>query len=639
MDVSVGEKEEFGFGLFLLDPVRRRLTHRGTPVKMTPTRFDTLHYLVANAGRVVEKDELMAAIWPGRIMEEANLTQTISYLRRTLQDIEPGAERYIATAPGRGYRFAETVRREHPTASPPSATAPGATGPAQHLPHEPAPARLAPPARKPWPARIAVAIAALAATALLAWALLPPPAPRFDPPPRSVAVLAFTNLSGGKDQDYFADGMSEELIDTLSRIDGVSVTGRLSAFSFKGRIVTIPQIARALNVRAVLEGSVRRDGAHLRIRARLVDGITGLQIWARTYDRTLSDTLALQTDIASGVASSLAVTLAGAGSRRLTAGKTSNPRAFEAYLRATGLIRFYTRDSLQAAVAAYEEAIRNDPAFADAYAGHAIVQARIAVDWKADAAAAQNALRQSLAEADQAISLAPELAEAHTARAVLLAMSLDFRDSETEIHRARELGPGILEVERQYVVIERSVGHTQEAVAAAQHLAALDPLTSGVYLWLAGAQMANRQYDDALVSLRTESALGAADPHRSAVLRATVHLGMGQPEAAILDCQSIHVEPGDTFDALLAIAYTRLGQQEEAARALARWRAVNGANDFGTLLLYANLGNLKNALRAVNALYAAHDTNLLDLKVNPLLDPIRATPEFRSIEAAMNYPP
>jgi DNA-binding winged helix-turn-helix (wHTH) protein len=124
MDVSAAERGAFTFGPFLLDPLRRCLTRQGEPVKLTPTRFDTLLYLVANAGRLVEKDELLAAVWPGRSVEEANLTQTISTVRRALQEVEPGAEHYIATAPGRGYRFAEAVRRIEPSPRPPAANEP-----------------------------------------------------------------------------------------------------------------------------------------------------------------------------------------------------------------------------------------------------------------------------------------------------------------------------------------------------------------------------------------------------------------------------------------------------------------------------------------------------------------------------------
>jgi TolB-like protein/DNA-binding winged helix-turn-helix (wHTH) protein/tetratricopeptide (TPR) repeat protein len=640
MDLSVGETGQFGFGPFLLDPVRRRLTHHGEPVKLTPTRFDTLHYLVANAGRVVEKDELLAAIWPGRLVEEANLTQTIFQLRHALQEIEPGAENYIATAPGRGYRFAESVRRHDPSRPRAVATTP-------ELPaFVPSPALTQNPARQPATTRFArhalLALALSAApAALLAWLLLrTPPAAPFNPPPHSVAVMAFTNIGGSAEQNYFADGISEELIDTLARIDGVRVAGRLSAFSFKGRNVTIPEIARALNVRAVLEGSVRRDGARLRITARLVDGITGYQMWQRTDDRTLADTLALQTEIAASVASSLEVALLGADARRLTAGKTSNPAAFAAYLRATSLLRAYSQPSMQAAVAAYAEAIRDDPNFADAYAGHSIAQMAIAIDFGVDSATYAAEMAQSLADTDHAISLAPDSALAHAARAFLLEISLKMAEADAEIRRAHELGPGIEEVEHDYVVIEMRVGHTADALAAAQHLVDLDPLTPDVYFSLAATQLFARHYEDALASFQLESALGPSNPFVSGMFKSQVHLAEGKPEVAIKDCQSATAPAQQGYcDNIVAIADARMGRKVEAQRALTRYMALRSKNCYEVLQVYAGWGDLANAIQVLKALYQEGDVNLVKLKMDPLLDPIRTIPEYHAIVAALKFPP
>jgi len=194
----------------------------------------------------------------------------------------------------------------------------------------------------------------------------------FNPPPHSIAVLPFVNMSGDKEQEYFSDGLTEELLNSLTRVDELQVAGRTSSFYFKGEHADLATIARRLNVANVLEGSVRRSGNTVRITAQLINAVTGFHAWSQTYDRDLGDILKLQTEIANAVASALRVTLLGDVAGKIELRGTRNPAAFDAYLRGAAVGRSMRgAQSQQAAIAEYNEAIRLDPAYALAYAARA----------------------------------------------------------------------------------------------------------------------------------------------------------------------------------------------------------------------------------------------------------------------------
>jgi TolB-like protein len=249
----------------------------------------------------------------------------------------------------------------------------------------------------------------------------------FNPPPHSIAVLPFVNMSGDKEQEYFSDGLTEELLNSLSEINELQVAARTSAFSFKGTNTDIGTIARKLNVGAVLEGSVRRSANTIRITAQLINAVTGFHLWSKTYDRDLGDVLKLQTEIATAVASALKVTLLGDVAAKVELGGTGNPAAFDAYLRGA---RAYSsiRDTkdLPAAIAAYTEAIRLDPHYALAFAGRSLALSSVALEAETPAAVREG-YDKAQADARQALILAPDLAQAHVALAAVAENgTLDF---------------------------------------------------------------------------------------------------------------------------------------------------------------------------------------------------------------------
>src|SRR6516162_5458583 len=265
----------------------------------------------------------------------------------------------------------------------------------------------------------------------------------FNPPAHSIAVLPFINLSGGQEQDYFSDGLTEELLNSLAAINELQVAARTSAFSFKGKHNDLGTIARKLNVGSILEGSVRRSGRTIRVSAQLINAVTGFHLWSKNYDRDLGDVLKLQTEIATAVAQALRVTLLGDLPGKIALGGTRNPAAFDAYLRGS---KAYTSrqesKDIPGAIAAYTEATRLDPNYALAFAGRAFAL----TDYTADEAtgdAIREGFEKAKGDARRAIELAPELAEAHLALAFVSEQgTLDFSEAREQYDRAVALAPG-----------------------------------------------------------------------------------------------------------------------------------------------------------------------------------------------------
>jgi serine/threonine-protein kinase len=302
----------------------------------------------------------------------------------------------------------------------------------------------------------------------------------FAPPPHSIAVLPFANMSGDANQEYFSDGMTEELLNSLAEINELQVAARTSAFSFKGKDTDIGTIARKLNVGAVLEGSVRRSGNTVRITTQLINAVTGFQLWSKTYDRDLGDVLKLQTEIATAVASALKVTLLGDVAAKVELGGTRNPAAFDAYLH--GAKAFGSRHDakdIPAAIAAYTEAIRLDPQYALAFAGRSFALSNAAGEAETDAAVRDD-FEKAQADARQALALAPDLAQGQLALGVVLENgTLDFTQASETYERALALAPGNAHVLRASGEFAALMGHFDAGVAASRRAVVLDPLARG----------------------------------------------------------------------------------------------------------------------------------------------------------------
>jgi len=655
MDAQAQDKGVLNFGPFGIDCARRHLTCNGVRVKISPRLFDTLSYLAANAGRIVEKDELMQAVWGGRIVEDANLSQTIFALRKMLRD-EGGIEEAILTAPGRGYRFVLPVHLE-PAGLPPGPIAAlsasmDADRAAMHAVAAPDLPALLPdqaeagteaapaPARRLLAGLLALALGAVAA-AILALHLrhrAPPAEAPIAPPPHSVAVLAFANMTGDPAELYFSDGLSEELINALARVESVHVAARTSAFSFRDSQVTVGEIGRRLHVGAVLEGSVRREGGKLRIAANLIDTATGFMLWSHAYDTDQAGTLKLQTEIAGAVTEALRVTLGTAELGKLSLGGTQNQAAFDAFLHGINIERAADEASMIEARRCFEQAATIDPAYAAAHAALSRTLNWIASSGTMSDVALVGAMKdRALAEADRAIALAPDLADGYVARARVLEDRLEFGEAYDAVRRAAELGPGTASVLQFYGQFASRMGHAAEGEAAELRGLALDPLSARSYLALAVVYLIDRRYDDALDALHHMEVIAGRVPPIAAQLHVVIALKRRQWSAAVTLAEKTQGWPQAEY---LAIADHALGRQAEADAAFARLQGLQGENsNFQYAEVYAQWGQPDRALAALEAAYRAKDAGLVDLRSSPFLDPIRTTPQYAALLQRLHIPP
>jgi len=464
--------------------------------------------------------------------------------------------------------------------------------------------------------------------------------PAFTPPPHSIAVLPFVNMSGDKDQEYFSEGLTEELLNSLSRINELQVAARTSSFSFQGEHPDIATVAHKLNVGAVLEGSVRRSANTVRITAQLVNGVTGFHIWSQTYDRDLGDVLKLQTEIATAVASALRVTLLGDEAAKIEVGGTRNPAAFDAYLRTTKA--YFDVDTVkdqEAVIAGYTETIRLDPDYALAYAGRSFVLMNFA--WNHDAprtAIRVSSLDKAQADARKAIALAPGLAEGHLALAAYFGGSLDFTRAIEEFERALALAPGSARVLRDYGAFAVAMGRTDFGLTSLRRAVVLDPLNVNAHTFLGEALLNLRRYEESLVFFKDAKAFNPDERSFEGEIGVGYYL-LGDFQAARAHCEA-NGQKDEEAQFCVAVTYDKLGRHSDAEAMLEKIRARVG--DSGATYysgIYAQWGNTTKALEWLDTAMRLRDPALMWLKLDPFFDPLRKEPRFQAIERALKFPP
>lgn len=474
-------------------------------------------------------------------------------------------------------------------------------------------------------------------------AVAPAAASSFNPPLHSIAVLPFVNMSGDAKQDYFSDGISEELLDSLSRLNDLQVAARTSSFSFKGQNVDVSTIAHKLNVGTILEGSVRRAGKTVRITVQLIDAVSGFHIWSETYDRTLSDILKVQTEVATSVAQKLKIQMSAYGSEQLAPGSTNNAEAYDAYLRG---VQLYTKAHIdQSGVIArssleeFDRAVSLDSEFAQAYAKRADGLLQVA-QWEHDQGAREIERAQALTAAQQAVALAPALGEAHLSLgSARLDALLDIASAAPEFDRALLLAPGSARVQAESANFAYILGHFDSAVRAARRAVILDPQNISAHIDLTDILTGARRFDEARVALEDASILHPAS-RLIAGTKANLLLASGQIDSAVKHCESPNT-PLDQWarSACLALAYNASGRRIEAERELETFQSIEGESSAvfyaGT---YAQWGNQKAALKWLSTAERLRDPGLMWLRVSWEFDPIRNNPEFRAIEARLKFP-
>jgi len=463
----------------------------------------------------------------------------------------------------------------------------------------------------------------------------------FNPPPHSIAVLPFVNMSGDKGQEYFSDGVSEELIDALSHVVALQVCARTSSFTFKGKNVDAGTIGRKLNVAAILDGSIRRSGNKVRITAQLVNATSGFQIWSQSYDRDLRDILALQTDIASAVAQEMEVKLLGDEPAKMEAGGTRNPAAYDAYLRGKQIeVTAQDLAATRQALAAFDQAVALDPDFAAAHAQRAR-SLRYMAWFSTEPTAIRDFKTQARQAAERAVALAPDYADAHMVLGwhILVQSFLDLGAAAREIDRAMALAPGSAAVLDSYAGFQGILGHHDAALAAMRGAIRLDPQNSRYRENLLANLSFARRFEDVLVAVEDVRALNPQS-YYAGIYSATSNLALGRPELARQTCES-PATPLDEDDRLrcLALADHALGRTAQAKKELAELQARKGemgAAEYAAV--YAQWGDSAAALQWLATAARVNPPSLDKLKVDWMFDPIRSQPQFQALERHFNFP-
>jgi TolB-like protein len=575
-------------GDLVIDLGQQRVTRNRSDIALPSLSFDLLVTLARAAPNLVTFDQLTARVWPHLVITPETISQRVKLVRDALGD-DSHAPRYIAGIRGRGYRMVAAVKP---------------------LPVE---SQIQPPGHDE--------------TAVTA----------FNPPANSIAVLPFVNMSGDATQEYFSDGLAEELLNALTRINDLRVAARTSSFSFKGKDTDIGTVARKLNVGAVLEGSVRRSGHTVRITTQLNDAATGFHIWSESYDRDLGDMLQLQTQIATAVAEALKVKLLGDEGTKIELGGTHYPSAFDAYLRGSkSLYSGRGASNYQRAIAAYAEAIRLDPNYALAFAGRSQALSSYASEW-----ATETAIREyfdkAQADAREALKLAPELAEGYLALASYFNRgSLDFTRANQAYERAMGLAPGNAEVLARGGRFAATMGRFGASLTAGRRAVALDPLSARSRYLLGQSLRFARRNEEAVAAFGEVISL-EPDYDGAHGLRGLVYYGLGDFQSARSSCE---LKP-DNWASLwcLAVTQDKLGRHTDAEVMLEKLQVAYG--DDGPVEyagIYAQWGNTAKALEWLTAAMRLRNPDLVYVKTEPLLDPLRKEPGFQSIERALEFP-
>jgi serine/threonine-protein kinase len=440
------------------------------------------------------------------------------------------------------------------------------------------------------------------------------------PSQASVAVLPFVNMSGDEENEYFSDGLSEELLNVLANINSLKVAARTSSFHFKGRTGDIADIAKRLGVASVLEGSVRQSGVKVRITAQLINASNGYHLWSETYDRELDDVFAVQDEIASSVAEALKVQLLGEDVDRVHDSGTSNTEAFQSYLRGVHHCNQGSDEkALRDAVASFERAIELDPDYAKAHAGLAKAWEQLATN---DFVGLEHVASKVGDAAANAIELAPELSDGYQVLGrMLLLYKLDLDGAREAINTALLVNPGNAEAQIEFSQMSSVFGEHDAAVEAARRALELDPVSMFANHYMGHSLYFARRYDEAIDVFHHVLSLNPDHP------RPHYEMGMcllmkGDADAAF---REVEQEPlGWMRHSGMASTLHHLGRTDEARAAmdmLIKEYGDNGVYQHGQV--YAQWGDQENAMASLNRALDIGDPGISQILVDPLLDPVR----------------
>lgn len=632
----------YRFEDFRLDTRKRELRDRdGAVVTLTAKAFDTLCVLIQNRHEVVGKEALFAAVWPGRVVEDNNLTQAIATLRRAL-GTDGSDHRFVVTVPGRGYRFVAGVTEEHDTDAAPAQASAMPHAPAETPPPLPALAAM-------WrqPITVGAFLFMLALFAAAAWRVrdaLPPsgsaPVPVTMAPVRStaLAVLPFRSLSAGQRDEGLELGLADTLITRLSRSDGLQVRALASAQRVAGKALDAKAVGRELDAAYVVEGTTQRSGDQVRINARLVSVAEGRTVWADTFDAPIDSVFTLQDRMGDSVTSALRLDPVVVPARAQSPCDGADAQAYRAYLR--GYYQLHRPDSarLPEALAAFREAIDRDPTCARAWAGTAYA-------YRAQVMTADRDPREMFplakAAVARALAIDPDLAEAHSAKGFIeFWYDWDWTRSEASLRHAVALNPNLAEAHLALAHLLANIGRAKEAEPHARKAIALDPLSplvnslAGSFLGMAGHKAEAQAHIDRTLALEPNSWVAMR-------IRSGRLMARGEHARAIAELERAAEISHDSSQALNALgrAYADTGDRVSAKRVLAtleQRRRESYVPATSLAMVVQALGDTARALDLLEQGYRERDVRMSFLLID--WPGLRGEPRYQALLRRLHLP-
>jgi TolB-like protein/DNA-binding winged helix-turn-helix (wHTH) protein/Tfp pilus assembly protein PilF len=623
-----GNSDCYHFDDVVMDCRNFRVLKQGEPKPLTPRAFDVLRYLIEQRGRVVEKQELFERIWRESFVTDYALAREIKEIRRVLND-DAAAPRYVETVHKRGYRFIAELRDEPPllaeNAEPHSSAAEtdecATQEPAAVLPTTPLPGRVNRPV-------ILLAVFGLLALLLasLGFYLRFKPAPRVE----SLAVLPFSTEA---QTEYLADGVTESLINNLSRLSNLRVTARATAFSFKGKEANPQQVGQELNVGTVLTGRVALRDDSLTVQVELVDAATGTQKWGERYQRKLSGIFALEEEIGRQIAEKLRLRLSGEEQRQLARRYTDNAEVYQLYLQGLYLFNKKTEAGLLQAIDYFEQAAAKDPNYAPTYP--ALANCYLMLSAKAGPS---ELLPKAKAAVVRAIEIDSNLAEAHASLGHLKwVYELDKAGAESELVQALKLKPNLAVAHYAYGRVLADTGRFDEALAQARQAIELDPLSIQYRKSVPYTLFLSRQYDAAIAEYKKLIVIAPEFPQTQREL-GLAYEQKGMYEEAFSQLQKTWEMPENYGKTMLRAdighLYAVWGKRAEAGQVLAellKKSEQSYVSAYDIAVLYAGLGETEQAFRWLEKAIAQRPFWLCWLKLDPRLDGLRSDVRFRAL--------
>lgn len=622
------------FGVFEVDPRAGELRKHGLQVRLQEQPFQVLVMLLEHGGEVVTREELQKKLWPADTFVDFDhgLNKAVNKIRDALGD-SAESPRFVETVARRGYRFLAEVRVVD--AAPMRTLEPTIEALSQAKDRDRAALSGEPAAHKrlvhslAW--RILGSVLVLLLVILAAWTFHSRNRP--SRVIRSLAVLPLESLFGDASQDFFADGMTDELIADLGQISALRVISHTSVMPYKGTRKPLAQIARELNVEAVVKGTVLHSGNQVRITAQLIEASANKHLWAQSYEGDLRDTLALQNQVAHAIAEQIRISLNPQEQAALKSVKVVDPQAYESFLKGRYFWNKRTADGLKVAVAYFNQAVDEDPSYAQAYSGLADTYALLG-DWQYAVMTPKEALPKAKAAAIRALELDDALGEAHNSLAFCLdGFDWDFESAGQEFRRAIALNPGYATAHHWYAWHLSLVGRNREAIEEMKKAENLDPLSLIINADLAELLLIAHSYDESIEQSRKTIEMDSnfALAHNQL---AQAYLQKQMHDEAIAELQkAIQISGGSpTFTANLARAYAAAGRRNAAIQLLNHLKKHSNpgySHASEIAVIYAALGDKDQAMTWLEKGY--EDRFNPGVLLRPGFDPLRSDPRFRDV--------